>query len=112
MPTELLDLLKYLIPATFTGIGGILAGVAKYKNSEFNRMNKVLDELQEENRELRKEMRLIRETHAQERANDQAEIRALKLEVAGLRQENADLRRIVVAAGLPVPAHINLNQPQ
>jgi TolA-binding protein len=110
MPSEILELIKFVLPSVLTGLGGVLFGrarrkaeleslIQKNKDSEFDRLHEVVNELQEQNREyratfrdqqaeireLKAEIRSIQESNAKERQDYQEQIRLLQQENAGLK---------------------------
>lgn len=110
MTPELLDWLKVVAPAAIASVGSFFLGSAKRraeleqlkqqnKDSEFERLNRLVDEIQEENRgyrselrELRSELRSIREQANLERDGYLRRIQQLEASNARLEAEVLELR--------------------
>jgi len=109
MPPEILDFVKTTVPPAMTGLIGWLGGRARNKaqletiqqvnkTSEFDRINRLVDELQQENKEsrdeirsLRAEIRTMRSEQATEQERYKAQIRHLEAQVSQLQAQLSDL---------------------
>lgn len=101
MPPEFIDLIKTFFSPMVTAVGGLILGrswrkakleslIQQNKNLEFDRLKGAMDELQQENRDYRKELRDLRGEMQSMREQHAAEMRSMREQHAAEMQSMRD----------------------